>query len=346
MMETGIVYSYINELRIFLTGALGDAFLAEVVMTLLGIAVLLAIVMTAALVFTFGERKVCAFIQVRFGPNRVGPGGLLQPVADAMKLLSKEDIMPDGADRIVWSLSPILVFVPAALIYAFYPFDAGVVFADVNIGLFLLLAISAQAVLPFFMGGFASNSKYGLIGSMRAVAQLLTYELPLGFALMGVVMLAGSLDMSRIVEAQADCWYIFKQPLAFLIVFICMIAESNRPPFNLLEGESEIIAGPFTEYSGMRWALFFLAEFANLLSIAILVTTLFLGGWQGPAFLPGIFWFFLKAFVMVVIFQWVGWTFPRFRIDHQIAFGWKLLLPVAMLNVLLTGIGMMLWQMF
>ena len=346
MMETGIVYSYINELRIFLTGALGDAFLAEVVMTFLGIAVLLMVVMNAALVFTFGERKVCAFIQVRLGPNRVGPGGLLQPVADAMKLLSKEDIMPDGADRIVWSLSPILVFVPAALLYAFYPFDAGVVFADVNIGLFLLLAISAQAVLPFFMGGFASNSKYGLIGSMRAVAQLLTYELPLGFALMGVVMLAGSLDMSRIVEAQVDCWYIFKQPLAFLIVFICMIAESNRPPFNLLEGESEIIAGPFTEYSGMRWALFFLAEFANLLSIAILVTTLFLGGWQGPAFLPGIFWFFLKAFVMVVIFQWVGWTFPRFRIDHQIAFGWKLLLPVAMLNVLLTGIGMMLWQMF
>lgn len=346
MMETGIVYSYINELRIFLTGALGDAFLAEVVMTFLGIAVLLMVVMNAALVFTFGERKVCAFIQVRLGPNRVGPGGLLQPVADAMKLLSKEDIMPDGADRIVWSLSPILVFVPAALLYAFYPFDAGVVFADVNIGLFLLLAISAQAVLPFFMGGFASNSKYGLIGSMRAVAQLLTYELPLGFALMGVVMLAGSLDMSRIVEAQADCWYIFKQPLAFLIVFICMIAESNRPPFNLLEGESEIIAGPFTEYSGMRWALFFLAEFANLLSIAILVTTLFLGGWQGPAFLPGIFWFFLKAFVMVVIFQWVGWTFPRFRIDHQIAFGWKFLLPVAMLNVLLTGIGMMLWQMF
>ena len=346
MMETGIVYSYINELRIFLTGALGDAFLAEVVMTFLGIAVLLMVVMNAALVFTFGERKVCAFIQVRFGPNRVGPGGLLQPVADAMKLLSKEDIMPDGADRIVWSLSPILVFVPAALLYAFYPFDAGVVFADVNIGLFLLLAISAQAVLPFFMGGFASNSKYGLIGSMRAVAQLLTYELPLGFALMGVVMLTGSLDMSRIVEAQADCWYIFKQPLAFLIVFICMIAESNRPPFNLLEGESEIIAGPFTEYSGMRWALFFLAEFANLLSIAILVTTLFLGGWQGPAFLPGIFWFFLKAVLMVVIFQWVGWTFPRFRIDHQIAFGWKLLLPVAMLNVLLTGIGMMLWQMF
>ena len=345
-METGIVYSYINELRLFLTGALGDAFLAEVVMTLLGIAVLLAIVMTAALVFTFGERKVCAFIQVRFGPNRVGPGGLLQPVADAMKLLSKEDIMPDGADRIVWSLSPILVFVPAALIYAFYPFDAGVVFADVNIGLFLLLAISAQAVLPFFMGGFASNSKYGLIGSMRAVAQLLTHALPLGFALMGVVMLTGSLDMSRIVEAQADCWYIFKQPLAFLIVFICMIAESNRPPFNILEGESEIIAGPFTEYSGMRWALFFLAEFANLLSIAILVTTLFLGGWQGPAFLPGIFWFFLKAVLMVVIFQWVGWTFPRFRIDHQIAFGWKLLLPVAMLNVLLTGVGMMLWQMF
>ena len=345
-METGIVYGYINELRLFLTGALGDGFLAEVVMTFLGIAVLLMVVMNAALIFTFGERKVCAFIQVRLGPNRVGPCGLLQPVADALKLLGKEDIMPDGADRILWGPSPVFVFVPAALLYAFYPFDAGVVFADVNIGLFLLLAISAQAVLPFFMGGFASNSKYGLIGSMRAVAQLLTYELPLGFAVMGVVMLTGSLDMSRIVEAQADCWYIFKQPLAFLVVFICMIAESNRPPFNLLEGESEIIAGPFTEYSGMRWALFFLAEFANLLSIAILVTTLFLGGWQGPAFLPGIVWFFLKALVMIVVFQWVGWTFPRFRIDHQIAFGWKILLPVAMLNVLLTGVGMMIRQMF
>lgn len=345
-MQTSIVYHYINQFRLFLTAVLGDAFLADLVMTLLGIVCLLMIVMNAALVFTFCERKICAFIQVRLGPNRVGPGGLLQPVADALKLLGKEDIMPDGADRILWSLSPILVFVPAALLYAFYPFDAGVVFADVNIGLFLLLAISAQAVLPFFMGGFSSNSKYGLIGSMRAVAQLLTYELPLGFAVMGVVMLTGSLDMSRIVEAQADCWYIFKQPLAFIIVFICMIAESNRPPFNLLEGESEIIAGPFTEYSGMRWALFFLAEFANLLSVAILMTTLFLGGFQGPSFLPGIFWFFLKSFVMIVIFQWVGWTFPRFRIDHQIAFGWKILLPLAMLNVLLTGIAMMLRQMF
>ena len=218
-------------------------------------------------------------------------------------------------------------------------FDDGVIFADVNIGLFLILAITSQSVLPFLMGGYASNSKYAMIGGMRTVAQMLAYEVPMVFALMGVVMLTGSLKMSAIVEAQTDVWFVVLQPLAFLIFMVAALVESNRPPFNIVEGESEIIAGPFTEYTGMRWALFFLAEFANLLSISIMTTTLFLGGWHGPEFLPGMVWFAIKVMIMVLVYQWIGWTFPRLRIDHMLTFGWKVLLPIALVNVLLTGIG-------
>jgi NADH-quinone oxidoreductase subunit H len=346
-MENGFLYALIASLRQGLLLLIGHETAVDFIMAVLGILVLFGIIMNAALVFTYGERKICAFIQVRIGPDRVGGKfGLLQPVADALKLMDKEDIIPKGVDRVVWALSPMLVFVPASLLYTLYPFDAGVVFSDVNIGLFLALAISAQSVLPFLMGGYASNSKYGMIGSMRTVAQLLAYEVPMGFALMGVVMLTGSLDMSSIVAAQSDVWFIFKQPVAFLIFMACVLVESNRPPFNLVEGDSEIIAGPFTEYSGMRWALFFLAEFANLLSISILTTTIFLGGWQGPAFLPGFVWFSIKTLIMVVVFQWIGWTFPRFRIDTMLSFGWKVLLPIAMANMFLTGIGMYIARCF
>ena len=171
------------------------------------------------------------------------------------------------------------------------------------------------------------------------MAQMLAYEVPMVFALMGVVMLTGSLKMSAIVEAQTDVWFVVLQPLAFLIFMVAALVESNRPPFNIVEGESEIIAGPFTEYTGMRWALFFLAEFANLLSISIMTTTLFLGGWHGPEFLPGMVWFAIKVMIMVLVYQWIGWTFPRLRIDHMLSFGWKVLLPIALVNVLLTGIG-------
>ncbi|MGN1050054.1 MAG: NADH-quinone oxidoreductase subunit NuoH, partial [Selenomonadaceae bacterium] len=305
----------------------------------LGIALIFGLVTGSALVFTLLERKVCAFIQVRIGPNRVGPGGTLQSLADMLKLMSKEDIVPQGIDMWLWVLSPALIFVPSALIYAMFPFDDGVIFADVNIGLFLILAITSQSVLPFLMGGYASNSKYAMIGGMRTVAQMLAYEVPMVFALMGVVMLTGSLKMSAIVEAQTDVWFVVLQPLAFLIFMVAALVESNRPPFNIVEGESEIIAGPFTEYTGMRWALFFLAEFANLLSISIMTTTLFLGGWHGPEFLPGMVWFAIKVMIMVLVYQWIGWTFPRLRIDHMLTFGWKVLLPIALVNVLLTGIG-------
>lgn len=338
-MHNGILYLVTQDIREALLPIAGSEIIVNMTIMALGIALIFGLVTGSALVFTLLERKVCAFIQVRIGPNRVGPGGTLQSLADMLKLMSKEDIVPQGIDMWLWVLSPALIFVPSALIYAMFPFDDGVIFADVNIGLFLILAITSQSVLPFLMGGYASNSKYAMIGGMRTVAQMLAYEVPMVFALMGVVMLTGSLKMSAIVEAQTDVWFVVLQPLAFLIFMVAALVESNRPPFNIVEGESEIIAGPFTEYTGMRWALFFLAEFANLLSISIMTTTLFLGGWHGPEFLPGMVWFAIKVMIMVLVYQWIGWTFPRLRIDHMLTFGWKVLLPIALVNVLLTGIG-------
>ncbi|MDY4474311.1 NADH-quinone oxidoreductase subunit NuoH [Mitsuokella sp.] len=317
----------------------GSPLLSDLVLIVIGIAALLGIISLAAIVFTYAERKVCAFMQMRLGPNRVGGRfGLLQPVADMLKLMSKEDIMPAGADKVLWALSPALLFVPAALVYAFFPFDAGAVLVDVNVGVFLLLAISSQAVLPFLMGGYASNNKYSMIGGFRIVSQMISYEAPLLFSLLGILMITGSMRLEDIVLAQqGGHWFLFLQPLAFIIFLISAIAETNRTPFDLVEGESEIIAGPFTEYSGMRWALFFLAEYANLLTAAILATTFFLGGYLGPSFLPGFVWFTLKSVAMVFLIMWFRWTFPRTRVDQMLSFSWKALLPLAILNVFLTG---------
>ena len=202
---------------------------------------------------------------------------------------------------------------------------------------------AGQAVLPFLMGGYASNNKYSFIGGMRIVGQMLSYEAPLLFSLLGIIMLTGSLRLDDIVQMQAqNYWFIFMQPLAFIIFLIAAVAETNRTPFDLVEGESEIIAGPFTEYSGMRWALFFLAEYANLLTAAILATTFFLGGYSGPSFLPGFVWFGLKAVLMVLLIMWLRWTFPRTRVDQILTFGWKVLVPLSILNVVLTG-ALMFW---
>ena len=344
-MHNGILLTAAGWIRDILTFLFGNELVVNILMTLVGIGAIIGVILTSAIVFTYAERKVCAFMQVRIGPNRVGGRfGLLQPVADMLKLMSKEDIIPNGCDRVVWSLSPMLLFVPSALIYSFFPFDDGAILADVNVGLFLLIAISSQAVLPFLMGGYASNSKYAMIGGMRTVAQMLSYEAPMAFSLIGVVMLTGSMKMSAIVEAQAThTWFILLQPIAFVIYLITATAETNRTPFDLVEDESEIVAGPFTEYSGMRWALFFLAEYANLLSISILTTTLFLGGWHGPV-LPGAVWFWIKVLVMIFVFMWFRWTFPRTRIDQMLSFSWKVLLPLALVNMLLTGVGIYLYQ--
>lgn len=345
MMQEGLVMTVAGWLRNLLLLLLGSEVLTDIIMQFVGIGAVIGVILTAAIVFTYAERKVCALIQVRLGPNRVGGHfGLLQPIADMLKLMNKEDIIPLGCDRVVWALSPMLLFVPSALAYAFFPFDNGAIFADVNVGIFLLIAISSQSVLPFLMGGYASNSKYAYIGGMRTVAQMLSYEAPMVFSLLGIVMISGSLKMSDIVAAQGEhVWFILLQPIAFVIFLITATAETNRTPFDLVEDESEIVAGPFAEYSGMRWALFFLAEYANLLAVSILATTFFLGGWQGP-FLPGVLWFGIKVLVMVFVFMWFRWTFPRTRIDQMLAFSWKVLLPLAILNMMFTGIGVYLYR--
>ncbi len=338
-----VAVDFIEQILLYI---FGNQFVVDCIFKFIGIGAILGIISIAAMIFTYEERKVCAFMQKRIGPNRVGPYGLLQSMADTLKLMTKEDIIPLGCDRVVWALAPMLLFAPSALIYAFYTFDDGVALADVNIGLFLLLAISSQAVLPFLMGGYASNSKYAMIGGMRTVAQMISYEAPMAFSLLGVVMITGSMNMGEIVRMQGELpWFVFLQPIAFVIYIISATAETNRTPFDLVEDESEIVAGPFTEYSGMRWALFFMAEYANLLSVSIIATTLFLGGWQGPI-LPAPVWFWGKVFVMVFLFMWFRWTFPRTRVDQLLEFSWKVLLPLALVNLLITGVGVYSFKEF
>ena len=331
-------------LRCLLAGWLPGAFWVDLAMALVGVAAIFGVISGAAVVFVYVERKICGYMQVRIGPNRVGPFGLLQTTADMIKLMSKEDIIPCGADKWAWILAPILLFIPAAGVYAVFPFDNQAIFADVNIGVFYVVALSSQATLPFFMAGWASNSKYALIGGMRTAAQMISYEVPMVFAILAIVMMAGSMRMSDIVAVQQQgVWFICLQPLAFVLYVITATAEINRAPFNLVEAESELVAGPFTEYTGMRWALFYLSEYANLLAVSAIAATLFLGGWAGP-WLPGWAWFFLKIGFMVYLFLWISWTFPRFRIDHMMAFGWKVLLPLALGNIMLTGIGIYIFK--
>ncbi|TCS79370.1 NADH-quinone oxidoreductase subunit NuoH [Pectinatus cerevisiiphilus] len=342
-MHTGLLAS----LAAFITGLieslLGHGFAAQLIMVLLEIIAIFAVISLAVIIQVYMERRICGFIQDRLGPNRVGPFGLLQTVADMIKLMSKEDIVPEKANRLLWGMTPMLLFIPAALVYAVFPFDEGAIFADIGIGVFFVMAIMSQGVLMFLIGGYASEDKYSFMGAMRAVAQMLSSEIPIAFSILAVVMVTGSLRMSDIVSAQTNVWFVCVQPLAFIIFIIAMLMETNRTPFDLVEGEAEIIAGPFTEYSGMRWALFFLAEYANLLAAAILTVTLFLGGWQGP-FLPGIIWFIIKVLIVIFIFMWIRWTFPRTRIDQMMALSWKVLLPLALFNIMATGIGIYIYK--
>lgn len=321
----------------------GNEFISQLIMVIVQIMAIFAVISLAAIIQVYMERRICGFIQDRLGPNRVGPWGLLQTVADMIKLMGKEDIIPVKAQRILWGITPMLLFIPAALIYAVFPFDDGTVFVDLNVGIFFVMAVMSQSVLMFLLGGFASENKYSFMGAMRAVAQMLSSEIPMAFAVLAVVMVSGSLKMTDIVAAQSNMWFIAVEPLAFIIFIISILMEINRTPFDLVEGESEIIAGPFTEYSGMRWALFFLAEYANLLSAAILTVTLFLGGWHGPV-LPGILWFLIKVFLVIFLFMWIRWTYPRTRIDQMMALSWKVLLPLALFNIAATGIGIYIYN--
>ena len=330
------------------------------VVPLVKIAVLLVGILTAVAYLVLLERKVQAWVQVRLGPMRVGPHGLLQPVADVIKLVIKEDITPARADRWVYTLAPIIVLVPALVVFAVIPFGPETnVFgirmplhvADINVGLLYIVSIASLGIYGTILGGWASNSKYPLLASLRASAQLVSYEVAVTMTLVSMILMAGSLSMVEIVESQQarGLWFVFAQPLAFFIYFVGGLAETNRAPFDLPEAEQELTGGFHTEYSGIRFALFFLAEYANMIVIAAVATTLFFGGWLRPFpsvaalglldIVPGWIWFLLKTFVLLYVFLWVRATLPRYRYDQLMRLGWKVLIPLAIANVIVTAIA-------
>jgi NADH-quinone oxidoreductase subunit H len=286
------------------------------------------------------ERKVIGRMQDRIGPNRVGPFGLLQPIADMVKIITKEDIIPAGADKWVHTLGPIVLVIPVVLSFAVIPFGRDMVPVDLNIGILFIVALGSLATIGIFMAGYGSNNKFALIGGMRAVAQIISYEIPQVLSIVTVLLLAGSLSLVAIVNGQANFWYVFAipvGPIAFVIYMISAIAETNRTPFDLPEAESEIIAGHHTEYSGMKFGLFYLAEYLSLFLICAIGSTLFLGGWQGPLLPPWI-WFLIKTYVLIFVAMWMRGTLPRFRIDQMMAFAWKVLVPISLVNIVLAAV--------
>lgn len=282
------------------------------------------------------ERRVLARFQDRLGPNRVGPMGLLQPIADVIKLFIKEDWTPRFADRLVFILAPTILVVTVLLAFSVVPFAEAVKVSDANVGVLFFLGMTSLGVYSVVLAGWASNSKYSLIGGMRAAAQMISYEIPMALAMMGVVMLAGSFRLVDIVNGQSGVWYVLLQPLGFVVFMIAGLAEARRSPFDLPEADSELVAGYHTEYSSMKFALFFMGEYLDVILISAMATVLFLGGWHGPV-LPGVVWFLIKMFAMIFLFIWTRATLPRFRFDQLMGFGWKCLLPLALVNVLVTG---------
>jgi NADH-quinone oxidoreductase subunit H len=330
------------------------------VVPLLKIVVLVNAVLIAVTYMVLLERKVIAWVQARLGPMRVGPYGVLQPVADAIKLLLKEDITPARADRWVFTLAPIIAMVPALIAFAVIPFGgATTIFgyplalyvADVNVGLLYIVAVTSISVYGIILAGYASNSKYPLLAGLRASAQLISYEITITMMLVSMIITAGTLSMVGIVDAQrsAGVWFAFIQPVAFVILFIGGLAETNRAPFDLPEAEQELTGGFHTEYSGMRFALFFLAEYANMIVVSAVATTLFFGGWLRPFpnvealwvldYVPGWIWFLLKTFVFLYVFIWIRATLPRYRYDQLMRLGWKVLIPLAIANLVVTAIA-------
>jgi NADH-quinone oxidoreductase subunit H len=302
-----------------------------------------AFVAVSAMFLIWWERKVSAHMQSRLGPMRVGWHGWLQSIADALKLLQKENIIPARADRPVFWMAPVVVFIPAFLAYVCIPFGPRLIAEDLTIGLLYILAITSVAIVGIFMAGWASNNKYSSLGAMRTVAQMVSYEVPLLLSLLGVVILTQSLSMQTIVESQAGIWFIVLQPLGFAIYIAAATAEVNRTPFDIPEAESELVAGYHTEYSGMKFAFFFVAEYTNLFTIAAIAAALFLGGWHGPL-LPPVVWFLLKSYFVVFLLMWFRWTFPRVRVDQMIGFGWKVLIPLSFFNLIVTSLIVLLAQ--
>lgn len=301
-------------------------------------ALVLAFISVSAMFLIWFERKVSAHIQSRYGPMRVGWHGVLQPIADAIKLLLKEDIMPAGADKAVWWLAPFVATVPSVMAFVAIPFGRSLIVKDLSVGILYIIAVGSVVVLGIMMAGWGSNNKYSLLGGMRSVAQVISYEIPLLISIVTVIMYSGSLSMQKIVYAQEKFWFILYPNLAlsFLIYIISATAEVNRAPFDIPEAESELVAGFHTEYSGMKFAMFFVAEYTNLFIISAVAATLFLGGWHGPL-LPPVLWFLIKVYGIIFVLMWVRWTFPRVRSDQLMGFAWKVLTPIAFLNFAVTG---------
>ncbi|AEK59192.1 MULTISPECIES: NADH-quinone oxidoreductase subunit NuoH [Acidithiobacillus] len=318
--------------------------------SLLKIVAVLVPLLAAVAYLTLAERKVIGYMQIRLGPNRVGFRGLLQPIADALKLLFKEVVIPTNANRFLFLTAPVLAFVPAMLVWAAVPFGPDVAIANMNAGLLYVLAVAGLGVYGIIVAGWASNSKYAFLGAMRAAAQLVAYEIAMGFALVGVLMVAQSLNLSKIVAAQAGggfwSWYWLPLFPFFLVYFISGVAETNRAPFDVAEGESEIVAGFHVEYSGMGFALFFLAEYANMIFVSLLTSVLFLGGWYPPlaiapfTWVPGIVWLLLKTAFLLYVFLWIRATFPRYRYDQIMRLGWKVFIPVTIAWIVVIGIAL------
>src|SRR5258706_2787566 len=321
---------------------LHNADLMFVLWALIKIIVILFGVLGVVSYLTFAERKIAGHIQARTGPNRVGPFGLLQPIADVLKLFFKEEFVPAGANKVVFHIAPMLAVIPALVTFSVIPVGPAFTVTDINVGLLLFLAMSSIGVYSITLAGWSSNNKYALLGGLRSSAQMLSYELAMGLSTLGVLLLPGSLSLVGIVHALHPLWFVVQQPLAFLLFVITAFAETNRPPFDLPEAEAELVAGFHTEYSSMKWGLFFLGEYANMIAISSIAVTLFLGGWNGP-WLPDslkFLWYFAKLGALIFFFMWVRWTFPRLRYDQLMHLGWKVLLPVSLLNVVVTGFGL------
>ena len=292
---------------------------------------------------TLAERRVIGFMQLRKGPNVVGPFGLLQPFADALKLLSKETILPAGADKVTFVIAPMLTFVLALVAWAVIPFGESLVIADINVGILYLFAVSSLGVYGIIMAGWASNSKYAFLGALRSAAQMVSYEVSMGLVIINVLLCVGSLNLSDIIEAQRTVWFALPLFPMFIVFFISTLAETNRAPFDLPEGESELVAGYFVEYSSMSFALFFLGEYANMILMSAMTTILFLGGWLPPFdmyplnTIPGPIWFILKICFVLFVFLWMRATTPRYRYDQLMRLGWKVFLPFSLIWVVLTA---------
>jgi NADH-quinone oxidoreductase subunit H len=329
------------------------------IIILVKVLVVFAGTMLTVLIMIYAERRVSAFIQGRLGPNRVGPQGIFQPLADGIKFLMKEDIIPAGVDKPIFILAPAILLIPALMTFAVIPFGSDITLfgrqiplqvADVNVGILYILALTSIGVYGIVLAGWSSNSKYSLLGGLRSSAQLISYELAMGLAVVSIILLSGSLKLNDIVGDQQGhflSWNVFKQPLAFLIFLVAVYAETNRLPFDLSEAEQELVGGYHTEYSSMKFAMFFMAEYANMITAAALTVTLFFGGWDVPfvneaalglwGAMLSVTSFILKMGFFLFLFIWVRWTFPRFRYDQLMRLGWKVMLPLALFNIFLTA---------